>query len=67
MKTNRNKMFAAVITAYGIDLKKDFFSLTDSEINCIDDIRRGFKYSGRNYLGRSKVRQFWYAAQRGAK
>lgn len=63
----RNKAFAAAISAAGIDLKKDFFSLTDSEINRVEEIRKNFKYSGQNYLGRSRVRQFWYAAQRGAK
>lgn len=63
----RNKAFAAAIIAAGIDLKKDFFSLTNSEINRVDEIRKNFNYSGQNYLGRSRVRQFWYAAQRGAK
>lgn len=63
----RNKAFAAAISAAGIDLKKDFFSLNTEQINKIDEIRKNFKYSGQNHLGRSRVRQFWYAAQRGAK
>lgn len=61
----RNKYFADAVKAAGIDLNKDYFSLSFSEINKIDEIRRAFGYSGKNYLGRSKARQFYYAAQKG--
>ena len=61
---NRNKLFADAVKNAGIDLEKDFFQLSGSEITKVDEIRRAFKYSGKNYLGRSRVRQFYYAAQK---
>ena len=60
----RNQFFAQAIKEACIDLEKDFFELTNSEISKVDDIRKSFHYSGRNNLGRSACRQFWYAAQR---
>ncbi len=63
----RNKYFADAIKAAGIDLEKDFFTLSSSDISKVDEIRRTFKYSGKNYIGRSPARQFYYAAQRGNK
>lgn len=59
----RRAAFAAAIKAAGIDLNKDFFALDFSEISKIDEIRKTFNYSGKNYLGRSRARQFYYAAQ----
>lgn len=64
---NRNKFFAETIKAAGIDLSKDFFELTTGEVYKVDEIRKSFRYSGRNPLGRSACRQFWYSAQRGNK
>lgn len=61
----RNKYFADAVKAAGIDLNKDYFSLSFNEIDKIEEIRRVFGYSGKNYLGRSKTRQFYYAAQKG--
>lgn len=63
----RNQLFAQAIKEARIDLEKDFFELTNSEISKVDDIRKSFRYSGRNNLGRSACRQFWYAAQHGNK
>jgi hypothetical protein len=60
---NRRTAFAAAIRAAGLDLNKDFFQLSFSEISTLDDIRKSFKYSGKNNLGRSCCRQFWYSAQ----
>ena len=59
----RRAAFAAAIKAAGIDLNKDFFALDFSEISKIDEIRKTFRYDGKNYLGRSRARQFYYAAQ----
>lgn len=61
---NKNKLFADAVKNAGIDLEKDFFQLSGSEITKIDEIRRAFRYSGKNNLGRSRVRQFYYAAQK---
>lgn len=63
----RNKYFADAIKAAGIDLNKDFFTLSFSDISKVNEIRRAFKYSGKNSVGRSRARQFYYAAQRGNK
>jgi hypothetical protein len=60
----RNSLFAAEIKKAGIDLNKDFYELTNTEIFKVDEIRKSLKYSGYNTLMRSKVRQFWYAAQK---
>lgn len=59
----RRAAFAAAIKAAGIDLNKDFFALDFSEISKVDEIRKTFRYDGKNYLGRSRARQFYYAAQ----
>lgn len=60
----RNKYFKEAAINAGLDVEKDFFSLSCSEVSKVDEIRRMFKYSGRNYIGRSPARQFWYAIQR---
>lgn len=62
----RNRFFAERLQAAGLDLTKDYFSLSSYDISIVDTIRKSFNYSGRNYLGRSRSRQFWYAAQAGA-
>lgn len=70
MKTNvaiRRTAFANALINEGIDISKDFFSLSFSEIDKVDKIRRMFGYDGRNYLGRSKARQFYYDAQKGGR
>ena len=70
MKTSvaiRRTAFAKSIKDNGIDLNKDFFSLSFEEISKVDDIRKSFGYDGKNYLGRSRVRQFWYSAQKGGR
>jgi hypothetical protein len=63
----RNKLFADACKRAGIDLNKDFFELRNDEITTVDEIRRAFRYSGKNAAGRSRVRQFYYAAQNGNK
>ena len=60
-----DKLYAQAITNKNIDLNKDFFELTHREVSIIDELRKVFKFSGRNNLGREPVRQFYYAAQRG--
>ena len=60
----RNKYFAQALKAAGLDIEKDFFTLSFSEVEKVDEIRRAFGYSGRNQMGRSPARQFWYSAQR---
>ena len=64
--TQRNKMFADAVRNAGIDINKDFFALCSDDVRKVEELRKAFKFSGKNYLGRSKVRQFWYACQRGA-
>lgn len=61
----RNKLFAEACKNAGLDLTKDYFILSGSEIAKLDEIRKAFHYSGTNYLGRSKTRQFWYACKKG--
>ncbi len=63
----RNKEFAAALTAAGLDLNKNYYSLCDNDLRTVEKIRKMFNYSGRNYLGRLPREQFWYAAQRGRK
>ena len=70
MKTSvaiRRTAFAKAIKDNGIDLNKDFLSLSFEEISKVDDIRKSFGFDGSNYLGRSKARQFWYSAQKGGR
>lgn len=45
------------------DLLNDFYELIYSEMSELDDIRRKYKYSGKNSLGREPVRQFLYKLQ----
>lgn len=45
------------------DFNKDFFRLRYSDIAELDKLRREYKYSGRNSLGREPVRQFYYQLQ----
>ena len=59
----RRRAFAAALVNAGIDLDKDFFALDFSQIHTVDEIRKSFNYSGKNYLGRSPARQFYYSAQ----
>lgn len=60
----RNDLFKLAAINAGLDITKDYFSLTFSEIAKVDEIRKAFRYSGENSLGRSKTRQFWYAIQK---
>lgn len=60
----RNELFKQAAIGAGLDITKDYFSLTFAEIAKVEELRKAFKYSGRNYLGRSKTRQFWYAIQK---
>lgn len=62
VNTRRNAFKAAAVAA-GLDTTKNFFALSFAEIDKVDEIRKSFNYSGRNYLGRSRCRQFWYAIQ----
>jgi len=52
----RNKYFCDALKNAGIDIKKDYFSLTSSEISTVEEIRKAFKYSGKNCIGRSPNR-----------
>lgn len=60
----RNDLFKRAAIDAGLDVTKDYFSLSSSDIAKVEELRKVFKYSGRNYLGRSKTRQFWYAIQK---
>ena len=60
----RNHLFAAVLKSYGIDLEKNYFELSETDLTIVEKVRKSFRYSGNNYLGRSKTRQFYYAAQK---
>lgn len=60
----RNELFKRAAIDAGLDVTKDYFSLSSSDIAKVEELRKVFKYSGRNYLGRSKTRQFWYAIQK---
>ena len=66
MRTKRNELFANAVKVAGIDIEKDFFALSSDDVRKVEEIRKAFRYSGKNYLGRSRVRQFWYACQKGA-
>ena len=59
----RRRAFRAAVVAAGLNPETDFFALDFSEIAKVDEIRKSFNFSGRNYLGRSRCRQFWYAVQ----
>ena len=59
----RRIAFRNAIISAGIDIEKDFFSLSFAEIDKVEQIRKTFNYSGKNYLGRSRARQFYYSAQ----
>lgn len=60
----RNNLFKLAAINACLDITKDYFSLTFSEIAKVDEIRKAFRYSGKNSMGRSKTRQFWYAIQK---
>jgi hypothetical protein len=45
------------------DYTKNFYELRYSDIAELDKLRREYKYSGRNSLGREPVRQFYYQLQ----
>lgn len=60
----RRNSFRNAVIAEGINPNKDFYELSPLELSKVDDIRKSFGYDGRNYLGRSKVRQFWYSLQK---
>ena len=62
----RNVFFADACRAAGIRLEKSFFELSGAELSKLDDIRKAFRYSGKNSAGRSPLRQFYYAVKRGA-
>ena len=67
MKTNltsRRRAFRDAIQNAGIDLEKNFFSLSFSDISKLEEIRKSFGYDGKNNLGRSRARQFYYSAQK---
>lgn len=61
------QIHASVLTANGINLNKDFLELTDTELKIVEDVRKIFKFSGRNNLGRSADQQFYYHCQRANK
>ena len=65
MKQNRRQAAAITLKAYGINLEKDFFELRSDEITTVDNVRKSMKFSGRNSVGRSRARQFYYFAQSG--
>ena len=60
----RNKYFADALRNANVDLEKDYFALSSDEVRKVEEIRKVFKYNGKNYLGRSKTQQFYYAAQK---
>ena len=66
MKTTA-QLHASVLTSNGINLEKDFFELTHNELNIVEKVRKAFKFSGRNSLGRSACRQFYYHCQKANK
>ena len=67
MRQNRQKEYAAALAAAGIDTKANFYSLNSSNIRKVDEIRRRFKFSGRNSLGRTPEYQFYLCAQKANK
>lgn len=52
---------------YGLDLDLDYFVLENEEYALLNKLQKVTGYDGRNYLGRSKQRQFWYYLQWGWK
>lgn len=52
---------------YGLNLKKDFFELSGTELHTLEDFKKVCNYKGDNELGRSRLRQFFYHLQSGAK
>ena len=60
-------LHASVLRTNGINLEKDFFELTNDELTIVENVRKAFKFSGRNNLGRSACRQFYYHCQKSKK
>lgn len=66
MKTTA-QLHASVLISNGINLEKDFYELTNDELRIVEKVRKAFKFSGRNNLGRSACRQFYYHCQKASK
>lgn len=62
----RRASFAAAIAAAGVDLSKDFFELSFSEISTVHDLAKTFKYRRPAGFPGSLGRAFYYSAQRAA-
>lgn len=60
----RRKLFADALTAAGIDLQKDYFTLSSTERNKVNEIRLAFHYYGKKPHSRTPLQQFYYSAQR---
>lgn len=61
----RDKEFHEKLTNAGINTSKDFYEHDLTTQSKIEEIRKQSNFSGKNSLGRSPNRQFYYAAQRG--
>ena len=59
----RRKLFADALTAAGIDLNKDYFTLSSTERSKIEEIRRAFHYYGKKPHSLTPLQQFYYSAQ----
>lgn len=50
---------------FKLDTDKDYFELSTADLVKLKTFAKCCGYNGRNYLGRSKTRQFWYHLQKG--
>lgn len=63
MKTENGKLHASVLKSNGIDLSMDYFSLSHEQQRVVSVVRKAFKYSGKNNVGRFADQQFYYHCQ----
>ncbi len=61
---NRKLLIVDALTLSGVDLEKDYFSLTSEERAKVDEIRRAFHYYGKKPHPLTPLQQFYYSAQR---
>ena len=61
---DKKQLAKDLVKRAGLNLNKDYYQLSSSEITKLTDIRKAIGYKGTNSSGRSPSRQFWYYVQR---
>lgn len=62
-KEFRRNLMRSACKAAGVDLNKDFFSLSSAERANVEEVRKAFKFKGKNNVGRTPGQQFYYYVQ----